>query len=152
MIGTKIFSAKMSDAEKARYNKIYRLTTLLCSQDNDALNTVIEKTELKPFKVGRRITVDGENIYIKNKLYCAYQLQKITINTEGSLCIYDRNGKKLCDWKELNLSSANIELFCIWARKCGVPAEAVSGKRERAFQLFVLTLAILLVLLVKILK
>lgn len=152
MIGTKIFSAKMSDAEKTRYNKIYRLTSLLCSHDNDALNTVIEKTELKPFKVGRRITVDGENIYIKNKLYCSYQLQKITINTEGSLCIYDRYGKKLCNWMELNLSSANIELFCIWARKCGVPAEEVSGKIERVFQLFVLTLTILVILLVKILK
>ncbi|MCM1054846.1 MAG: hypothetical protein NC394_04905 [Bacteroides sp.] len=148
IVGIRIFSTKYSDAERTRFKKIYRLTSLLCSEDINV--SELENTELKPFKVGGRIRIDGEDIYIKNKLYSARQLQRITINTEGSMRIYDRYGKKLCGSFTLNLSSSNIELFCIWARKYNVPGELVSGKGERTLQKVFLTLVFIIILFVKV--
>ena len=151
MIGTKIFKTKMSDAEKQRYDKIKRLIALLCSENRD-IDAVIENTPIQSFKAGKRVTVDGEIIRIKNKSYEARQIQKIIINTEGSIKIFDRYGKKLCGSLTLNLSSNNINLFCIWARKHKIPAEAVSGIPEKVILTVFLGVVTLVVELVKVLS
>lgn len=142
---------KMKQAEDMRYAKIERLIDLLCSKKETVLEDNGGYEFNKQFKVGKRISVEGGNIIIKNKAYDSSELKKITINTEGSLSIYDRSGRKLCGWIDLNLSTKNIELFCIWARRNNVPAEVVSGKGERIFQLSVFVTAILVLVLFKIL-
>lgn len=125
---------KMSQAESVRYAKIQRLIGLLCGEDKTILDGIISKGFTEPFDVGRKITIDGETIWIKNKSYTSSELQKIIINTEGSLAVYDSSGRKICGWLLLNVSVKNIELFCVWARKYHVQAETVSGKHERIFQ------------------
>lgn len=139
---------KISAAEKQRYDKIKLIVALLCG-DSQVTEVLIENTPDQTFKTGRRITVDGEIIRIKNKSYEARQLQKITINTEGSMRIFDRYGKKLCSSLTLNSSSANIERFCIWARKHKIPAEVVSGIPERFLLVFFSGLVTLVIALVK---
>lgn len=143
---------KMSQAQKMRYNKIERLTGLLCGDNALPLDYSAMGSLDKPFNVGKRITVEGQNISINKKTYCAYDIKKVTINTEGSLSIYDRNEKKLCGWSVLNLSTENIELFCLWARKNGIPSENVSGRSEKAFQLIFLAAVIFALVLIKILR
>lgn len=143
---------KISQAEKMRYSRIERLTNLLCTEnflplDHSAMNSLD-----KPFNVGKRITIEGQNISINKKTYCALDIKKVTINTEGSLAVYDRGGKKLCGWPVLNLSTQNIELFCLWARKNGIPAEIISGKAEKAFQMSFLAVVALVVILIKLLR
>lgn len=139
---------KISAAEKQRYDKIKLIVALLCG-DSQVTEVLIENTPDQTFKTGRRITVDGEIIRIKNKSYEARQLQKITINTEGSMRIFNRYGKKLCGSLTLNSSSANIERFCIWARKHKIPAEVVSGILERFLLVFFSGLVTLVIALVK---
>lgn len=138
-------ASKMKQAQNMRYAKIERLTDLLCRKDHTIFDDIIGDEIDKPFKVGKRITVEGERIVIKNKAYDCSDLKRVSINTEGSFSVYDRSGKKLCGWAELNLSVENIELFCIWVRKKGVPAESVSGKGERTVQ-WVIALSILAVI------
>lgn len=141
---------KMAQAETTRYAKIQRLINLLCQKDENILTILSGNSFNKPFKVGRKITIDGQKITVKNRTYDYYDLQKVTINTEGSMSIYDRSGRKLCGWVELNLSVKNIELFCLWARKYNVPAEVLSGKRERIFQWLILAVAVLILVMVRI--
>ena len=136
---------KMTLAVSARYTKINNLIQILCGQDKIILDEIIEEGLNEPFNVGRKITIDGETLRIKNKSYKLSELQKITINTEGSLAVYGSSGRKLCGWSLLNVSVKNIELLCVWARKYHVPAETVSGKHERIFQWGVLVLVILIV-------
>lgn len=143
---------KMAQAEDRRYAKIERLIELLCPKEKTVLEDAAGYEFNKPFKVGKRITVEGSSIIIKNKAYDSLELKKITINTEGSLSIYDRSGRKLCGWVDLNLSTKNIELFCIWARMNNVPAEVVSGKGEKILQLSILVTVILALVLFKILR
>lgn len=142
--------SKMSQAEEMRYAKIQRLTDLLCKKDE--LMDAAAKGLCAPFKVGGRITVDGTGITIGKKTYDALELKRITINTEGSLSIYERSGKRLCGRLTLNLSSKNIELFCMWVRKNGIPAEAVSGKGERTILIAFSVIIALIAVLMKILK
>ena len=148
---TKKAEDKISTAEKQRYDKIKRLTALLCGV-NPIIDTLISDMQDKPFKTGGRITVDGEIIRIKNKSYEARQLQKIVISTEGSMRIYDRYGKKLCGSLTLNSSPANVELFCLWARKHKIPAEAVSGIPEKVILSIFLGVVTMVVALVKVLS
>lgn len=140
--------AKMSKAEKRRSDKIKRMAALLCA-DSPVIDKLIADMPETPFKTGGMITVDGESIRIKNKSYEPRQLQKITLSTEGSMRIFDRYGKKLCGTLALNLSSANIERFCLWARKHKIPAEIVSGRSEKFFQIFFLVLVTLIIVLIK---
>ena len=141
----------MKAAEKQRYDKINLLIALLCSE-NRVIDTVNENTPAQSFKVGKRVTVDGEIIRIKNKSYEARQIQKIIINTEGSIKIFDRYGKKLCGSLTLNSSSNNINQFCIWARKHQIPAEAVSGTPEKVILMVFMGIVTLVVELVKVLS
>ena len=142
---------KIMRAEDMRYAKIQRLIDLLCPKGNNILE-VLAEDGISPFDVGKRIKVDGKNIRIKNRDYIAAELQRVTINTEGSMAIYDRNGRKLCGSIDLNVSSKNVELFCLWVRKNNVPAEVVSGTRERIFQWCVLVVGVLLVIVYKVLN
>lgn len=138
-------------AEELRYLKIQRLTDLFCGNGNTAdITAALDLTY--PFNAGRRIIVDGENIIIKNKKYSCFELQKITINTEGSIAVYGCGGKKLIGCLGLNAASENIELFALWSRKYNVPAEAVSGKYERAFVWGIFAFALSAVILIKILR
>lgn len=141
---------KMLQAENVRYDKIERLSNLLCKDNYLPLDYSAMDSLDKPFSVGKKITVEGENIVINKKTYSSSDIKTVTINTEGSLAIYDRRDKKLCGWSALNLSTKNIELFCLWARKHNIPAKTVSGNSERAFQLFFLVLVILTIIIVKI--
>lgn len=143
---------KMALAESARYAKIQRLINLLCQKDKNILTILSEDSFNKPFKVGRKITVDGQKITVKNKTYDYYDLQKVTINTEGSMAIHDRSGRKLCGWIELNLSVKNIELFCLWARKYNVPAEVLPGKGERIFQWLIVAVSVVICVLFRIFR
>lgn len=142
---------KMSQAKKMRYNKIELLTNLLCKENAILLDYSPMDSLDKPFNVGRRITVEGQNIIINKKTYSALEIKKVTISTEGSFSIYDRSGKKLCGWSVLNLSTKNVGLFCLWVRKNGIPAETVSGRAEKAFQLGFCAAVTIVVILIKIL-
>ena len=137
---------------KARYSKIERLKNLLCTENFLPLDHAVLDSLDKPFNVGKRISVEGQNISINKKPYCTLDIKKITINTEGSLAVYDRYGKKLCGSFALNLSTKNIELFCLWARKNNIPSEIVSGKAERAFQLIFAIVVFLAVIVLKFLR
>lgn len=143
---------KMAQAEAMRYAKIQRLVDLLCQKDETILDKLAEESFHEAFNVGKKIHIDGNHIIIKKQSYTPCELQKITINTEGSLSIYGNNGRKLCGWIDLNVSVANIELFCLWARKHHVSAEVVSGKGERIFQFSILAIGILAIVLFRVLK
>lgn len=140
---------KMSQAVDIRYAKIQRLIGLLCPKEENVLDALIEDGLRSPFNVGKRIKIDDQNIRIKNKDYHSTELQRVTINTEGSMAIYDCNDRKLCGSIDLNLSSQNVELFCLWVRKNHVPAEVVSGTCERIFQWCVLAVGVFLIVLYK---
>lgn len=139
--------SKMVQAEEVRYMKIQRLTDLLCNKEEKVVDHLIEDGLLEPFHVGKKIEIDGKNIKIRHRRYSSAELQKVTINTEGSLAIYDWEGRKLCGSICLNLSTKNIELFCLWVRKYHVAAEAVPATYERIFQWLVLAMAVLAVVL-----
>lgn len=145
-------ATKMKQAENMRYAKIERLTDLLCRKDHTVFDDIIGDEIDKPFKVGKRIAVEGERIAIKNKAYDCFDLKRVTINSEGSFSVYDRSGRKLCGWAELNLSVENIELFCIWVRKHGIPADVVSGKGERTVQWVVFSVALVLIVFIGVLR
>lgn len=145
-------ASKMKQAENMRYAKIERLTDLLCRKDHTVFDDIIGDDIDKPFKVGKRITVEGERIVIKNKAYDCLDLKRVTINTEGSFSVYDRSGKKMCGWAELNSSVENIELFCIWIRKHGIPADVVSGKGERTVQWVIFSVVLAVIVLIRVLR
>lgn len=142
---------KMSQAESMRYAKIQRQIDLLCGKDKTILDEMAKDGMKEPFHVGKKITVNDNTIRIKNKTYAPSEL-KVTINTEGSMAIYDYSGKKLCGSISLNVSTKNVELFSLWARRHNVPAEVVSGKRERIFQWVVFAVAFLVIILVRFLR
>lgn len=141
---------KISQAEAIRYDKIQRLVDLLNKKDE--LTDVIAKALNTPFNVGGKIVVDNDSITIGNKTYEALDIKRVTINTEGSISIFDRYGKKICGWSRLNLSCKNIELFCLWVRKNGIPAEVVSGRHERVLLVVISVLVTTIIALIKILK
>lgn len=76
---------KMQQAEKKRYDKIERLTNLLCKDNSFPMEYDAMSGLDKPFSVGKRITVDGQKIVINKKTYCALDIKMVTINTEDSI-------------------------------------------------------------------
>lgn len=94
------------------------------------------------FPVGMKIKINGSKIRIRNREYSSAELQKVTINTEGTLTVYDRDGRKLCGSIWLNSSTKNIEQFCVWVRKHHVPAEVVPAKGEKVLQMLIVVIAI----------
>ena len=144
----------LAGAESARYSKIQNVTNILNDDVDGATRSIvfsdlIASTDLQPFCVGKAISIDGQTISIGKKSYPAYEIQKVTVNTEGSMAVYNRSGKKICGYLRLNVSMKNIELFCAWVRKYHIPAEIRSGKAERFFQYALLGITVLLCLLYK---
>lgn len=144
--------SKMQQAENIRYNKIEILGNLLCKDNVIPINYDAMDSLDKPFNVGKRISVNGENIVINKKTYSSFEIKSVTLNTEGSMAIFDRSGKKLCGWASLNLAAKNIELFCLWVRKHNIPAKVVSGSSEKGFQWFFMAAVIFVLLLIYIIK
>lgn len=142
---------KIMQADDVRYAKIRQLVNLLCHQEKsqpvDSLTDALQET----FPVGMKIKISGSKIRIRNREYSAAELQKVTINTEGTLTVYDRDGRKLCGSIWLNSSTKNIELFCVWVRKYHVPAEVVLAKGEKVLQMLIVVIAIAAFFLYKVL-
>lgn len=148
----KLVSRKLREAESMRYRKIQNLIHLLQGKGNSiGIDAALGNDLPAPFKVGRRIAVDGEKIKIGKKSYSSCEIKKVTINTEGSMAMYDGFGKKLCGSLLLNASLNNVELLCIWIQKSNIPAEVVSGKGERLFQYMVVFFAVAAVITLQIL-
>lgn len=145
--------SKMSQAETMRYTKIQNLINLLQGGEKSAvIDSILGDSLPSPFTIGRRIAVDEKTIKIGKRSYDVFEIKKVTINTEGSMAIYDNNGKKLCGSLSLNVSLENIALFCVWVRKNNIPVEVVSGKGERAFQGAILLVVVIVVVLLKLIR
>lgn len=134
-------SKRIVQAEELRYARIQQLTDILCHKQKNVSVDFIEEEMQESFPVGMKIKVDGNKIRVRNREYSSAELQKVTINTEGTMAIYDRDGRKLCGSIWLNSSTKNIERFCVWVRKYHVPAEVVSGKGEKVLQMLILVIA-----------
>lgn len=156
---------RMADAETARYGKINALIGILTGEREKIIpGGLLEDSQKNPMEtlfaddfkskinVGGKITIDGDELMIGRKTYGADDLQKVTINTEGSMKLYDRKGKKLCGTFALNLSVKNIEYLCIWLRLHNVAAEVRSGKGEKAFQWAVFATSALIIILIAFFK
>ncbi len=143
----------ISEAENVRYAKIQNLINLLQGKGNfAATDAVLEPGMPLSFELGRRIAVGGSKIRIGKKSYHANEIKKVTINTEGSMAIYDSCGKKLCGSLGLNVSLKHIELFCVWVRRNNIPVEVVSGNGERFFQYMILFIAVAVKVLLRIIR
>lgn len=140
MIGNRI--EKIVQAEEMRYARIQQLIDLLFHKSKNMPVDLVEEEMQESFPVGMKIKVDGNKIRVRNREYASVELQKVTINTEGTMAIYDRDGRKLCGSIWLNSSTKNIELFCVWVRKYHVPAEVVSAKGEKVLQMLILVVAV----------
>lgn len=137
----------MEKAQDARYSKINHLIQYLQGANNSGLvDTLMENAISTAFQVGRRISIDGKKIRIGKRDYQTYDIKKVTINTEGSMAIYDNNDKKICGTLWLNVGEKNIELFCAWVRRNSIQIEVRSGKKEQAFQYLVLCVAIFIII------
>lgn len=150
---SKLSRVNISRAETMRYAKIQNVINLLQGKGNSIeIDTVLRNDFPSPFELGRAVAVDGEKIRIGKKVYHFHEIKKVTINTEGSMAIYGEYGKKLCGRFRLNVSSDNIEMFCIWVRKRNIPVEVISGKKERFFQYMILLITVIVLVLLKIMK
>ncbi len=147
------WNEEIFDAETMRYKKIQNLINLLQGTGNPAaIDTIFGDSFPSSFKLGKGIVIDGQTIRIGKKSYNSFEIKRVTINTEGSMAIYDSYGKKLCGSLRLNVSLDNIEMFCVWVRKRNIPVEVVSGKKERFFQYVVLSITVAVLLLWKVMK
>lgn len=145
--------SNMSKAETMRYTKIQNLIDLLQGNTNLAvIDSTLGDSLPAPFTIGRRIAVDETTIKIGKKSYSIHEIKNVTINTEGSMAVYGNNGKKLCGSLSINVSSDNIELFCVWVRRCNIPVEVLSGKRERIFQYVILLVSVIVAVFLKLLN
>jgi hypothetical protein len=141
---------RMEKAQDFRYSKINHLIQYLQGTNNAWLiDKLAQDSEPTNFCVGKRIRIDGEIIKIGKRKYQVYDIKKVTINTEGSMAIYDTNDRKICGTLWLNAGKKNIEFFCVWVRKNSIQAEVKSGKSELFFQYLFLGIVILVILLLK---
>lgn len=144
---------RMSEAENARYGKINNLIGILKGKrDGDIFSGLFESAFKNPINVGRKITIDGDELIIGGRKYGVRELQKVTINKEGSMKLYECGGKKLCGTLSLNLAADNVELLCCWLRLHRVEAEIRSGNGEKAFQWTVAAIAVITVILLQVIK
>lgn len=132
---------KIAQSEEVRYARIQYLAKLLCQREQRNPDDFMEDASCEAFSVGMKIKVRGNKITIRNREYSYSELQKVTINTEGTLAVYHRDGRKLCGSIWLNSSTKNVEQFCIWVNRYHVPAEIVAGKGEKALQILILVVA-----------
>ncbi len=144
---------RMSEAETARYGKINNLISILKGErDRDIFSGLFENAFKTPIKAGGKITIDGDELIIGNRKYGVRDLQKITINKEGSMKLYERGGKKLCGSLSLNLAAENVELLCYWLRLHKVETEIRSGKGEKAFQWTIAAIAVITIILLQVIN
>lgn len=128
---------KMQKAENARYTKINSLIQCLQGEGNSRVIDILAEDNFPTsFQVGSRISVEEKVISIGKRRYSAYEIQKVTTNTEGSMSIYDNNGKKICGTLWLNVGTRNIDLFCVWVRKNNIRVEVRPGKKRDFFNGF----------------
>ncbi len=146
--------SNIAEAETLRYDKIQNLINLLQGtvQNSALTNTIYGNDFPTNFNVGKKIRIDGEQIRIGKKYYSSNEINKVTINTEGSMAIYDCCDIKICGTLSINVSLKNIELFCIWVHKNNISAEVVSGKKERFFQYAILLITVTVLMTLKIMK
>lgn len=143
---------RMEKAQDARYSKINHLIQYLQGTNNaDSIHEFVKDSVPTAFCVGNRIGIDGKIIRIGKKDYHLYNIKKVTINTEGSMAIYDKSDRKICGTLWLNVGQKNIELFCVWVRNNSIQVEVKSGKGETFFQYFIFGIVILIILLREIL-
>lgn len=142
----------ISEAETVRYAKIKNLICILQGRRDSAETDFLEMALPTLFIVGKKITVDGEEIRIGKKTYHSYEIKKVTINTEGSMALYDSCEKKIGGCFLLNASIENIELLCVWIKKNNIPVEVLSGKGERFFQYIIVFIVLAAAVLLKIMK
>ncbi len=135
----------MQQAEFFRYALIQNVIDII--QNNVPVYIVPDS-----FNVGKRLSVNGNTLHIGRKCFEAYEIGKFTVNTEGSMALYDRYGKKLCGTFGLNISVKNIDVFCKWIKNNNISAEVVSGKIERVFQYMFLILGIAVIVVIKVLR
>ena len=135
----------MQQAETLRYALIQNILDII--QDNAA-----EWNVPHDFNVGKRLSVSGSTLHIGRKSFESHEIGKFTVNTEGSMALYDRYGKKICGTLDLNVSLKNIDVFCSWIRKNNISAEVISGKAERTFQYVFLILAVAVMILIQVLR
>lgn len=140
----------MEKAIEARYSKINYLIKCLQGETNPGLIDV--HSVPTAFCVGTKVSINGKTIRIGKKEYCVYDINRVTINIEGSMEIYDTDNKKICGTLYLNVGAKNIELFCIWVRNNSIQVEVKSGKGELFFQYFFLGMTVLMIILIKVLK
>jgi hypothetical protein len=135
---------RLEKAQGFRYSKINHLIRYLQGTNNAGLiDELVKDSELTAFCVGKRIRIDGKIIKIGKREYPVYDIKKVTINTEGSMAIYDKSDRKICGTLWLNVGEKNIELFCVWVRKNSIQVEVKSGKGELVFQYLFLCIVIL---------
>ncbi len=132
---------KIVQAEDTRYARIQHLVNLLCHQEQSSLDDFTGEELQEQFPVGMKIKIDGSKITIRNREYSSAELQKVTINMEGTLTVYNRVGRKLCGSVWLNSSTKNVEWFCMWVRKHRIPVEVVTGKGEKVLQILIVVVA-----------
>lgn len=133
---------KIVQAEDERYARVRQLVNLLCRREQNTPDSFMEDALQEPFPVGMKIKIDGSRITIRNREYTSAELQKVTINTEGTLAVYNREGRKLCGSVWLNSSTKNVDLFCGWVSKYHVPVEVVTGRGEKALQILIMVVAL----------
>lgn len=133
---------KIVQAEDERYARVRQLANLLCRREQSTPDSFMEDALQEPFPVGMKIKIDGSKITIRNREYTSAELQKVTINTEGTLAVYNREGRKLCGSVWLNSSTKNVDLFCGWVSKYHVPVEVVTGRGEKALQILIMVVAL----------
>jgi hypothetical protein len=149
-MNTRANDKRMEKAQELRYSKINHLIQYLQGTNTTLLiDEPIDDSELTAFCVGKRIRIDGKVIKIGKREYQVYDIKKVTINTEGSMAIYDKSDRKICGTLWLNVGEKNIELFCVWVRKNSVQVEVKSGKGELFLQYLFLGIVILIILLRK---
>ena len=135
----------MQQAEFFRYALIQNVIDII--QNNVPIYIVPDS-----FNVGKRLSVDGNTLHIGKKSYEAYEIGKFTVNTEGSMALYDRYGKKICGTFSLNVSVENIHIFCKWIRNNNISAEVIPGRAEKIFQYIFLIIGAAVIILIKVFR
>ena len=135
----------MQQAETLRYALIQNILDII--QDNAA-----EWNVPHDFNVGKRLSVSGSTLHIGRKSFEAYEIGKFTVNTEGSMALYDRYGKNICGTLGLNVSLKNIDIFCKWIKINNISAEVIPGKAERIFQYIFMIVGIAVIVFIKVLR
>lgn len=149
----KIKKVDMFKADELRYKKIQNLIGVMQGKGNaNTCNQILRDGSMAPFIVGKGIKISGDTLAIRKGSYHSCEISKVTINTEGSMAIYDRNNIKICGCLKLNVGLNNIEMFGLWVWKNNILVEVIDGKKERIFQYTILIATMVVIVMLKIFK